>query len=511
MSHRYSAAHLRRSILHFLFGKLASSLAGFAALFVVVHGLAIQEFAQYSTLVGLVDLLAAISSLGLTHAILRFIPELYTHHYRLAIRRFVGTAILARTMSLLLLLVVMAFATPYLAPWIGLAGAAETAFSAFLVVVLLRSTTQFLSQVLESTLSQGISQLAFALSAATRLSGVYFLYVSGPMMLVNVIWVEAIAEGVGLLLLLGGVIYVAWQRSDTEPPADDASWMKVNLGRIVRFGLNGYLQHMLILPSGGNPNRLLGGHFLAPTAMAGFGFAQSLADYIKRYLPAQMLLGVIRPVIVARYVVSGDFAAAARLSNLNFRVNALLVGYVIAFLPVAGEDLIKLVTGNKYGWESAAILYVLMAVLLLETLRQQLDVLVQAVERYEVMIGANILMSSSVIITVLILPAIGAMAFPLVSALALVGADFLIIRRLGRLGFHYSIDWRELLRIAQVILIATISGYVMLLVTQDWRVGGATCLIAYTVALARICRQDIRQLITTIKSTRPATPRTGSA
>lgn len=39
-----------------------------------------------------------------------------------------------------------------------------------------------------------------------------------------------------------------------------------------------YLQHLAILPYGGNMNRLVGGNLFGDLVMASFGFAQSLYE-----------------------------------------------------------------------------------------------------------------------------------------------------------------------------------------------------------------------------------------
>ena len=82
----------------------------------------------------------------------------------------------------------------------------------------------------------------------------------------------------------------------------------------------------MILPYGGNTNRLVAGHMLAAPAVASYGFAQSLYEYLKRYLPAQLMVGLIRPVVVARWARERSFPAIAEISSQVVLINVLLIG-----------------------------------------------------------------------------------------------------------------------------------------------------------------------------------------
>lgn len=503
--HRYSRARVRTGVKHFLLGKAISSVAGFAALLLVVRGLSVTDFATYSVLFALIEVLTALSGFGLVHAVLRFVPELYVRHSPRALPRLAyGTlAIRSAVLSLVTLCAYMFSGT--IAGWMGLA-AREPAFIAYLVVVLVRSSAHFVSQILESTLHQGYSQAGFTATALVRLLGLALLISSeGSLDLLDVIWIEAASDAVGLTILAIGLVRVLAIELRSKASTDDRAWITNNWRRIARFSLAGYLQHLSILPYGGHTSRLLGGRFLAAPAMASFGLAQSLFDYVKRYLPAQLLIGVIRPAIVARFSETKDFLAVNRATETVMKVNGVLTGLLVALLLVAGSDAISFGTGGKYGAEVVPLLLAFAAVLLLETFRQQLEVVVQAVERYDYLISSNLLLSSSALAGVAGLPIMGASAFPLGNGAGLLLGNYWVIRKLRREGYFYSVDWQSWTVIAVSTLVGTLVGLGARMAADQWWLGIAGAACAYGLTLLTLDLPGLTSLWSTIsgRSTPP--------
>src|SRR5262245_59528085 len=207
---RYSGDRVRRGLWNFLVGKGVSAGCSFLAMVVVVRALPLQAFADYSVLVALVELLTALSGLGLAHVLLRYVPELYERQYRISLRRLVGSAMGIRTLSILALALLAHAWASGISELIGVASGGAV-LSAFLVIVVLRSTGHFLSQVLESTLHQGLAQAGVSVSAAARLAGMAWLMQGGNVTLVEVIHVEAVADAVGLAVLGAGVLKVLFE------------------------------------------------------------------------------------------------------------------------------------------------------------------------------------------------------------------------------------------------------------------------------------------------------------
>ena len=496
MTERYGQERVKRGFLHFMIGKGVSSVAGFLATVLVIRALTIDAFAVYSVLTAFVALLTAISGLGLAHVLLRYVPELYALHYKTALRQLISNALLIRTVALLVATLVAYWFEDKLMPGIGLEGQAS-AFNVFLLVVLLRSSTHVLSQVLESTLHQSLAQLAFTAASVIRLTGMAYLLHRDQASLLDVIWVEVISDSASFLIGCFGVAQVVRKNTGgsadkRQAPADDANWLHANLRQMARFALAGYVQHLAIMPYGGPTNRLVGGHMLGVGALANFGFAQSLYEYVARYLPAQLLVGLIRPIVVARYCERRDFSVAAKLCGQVLQINILLIGAGLAMLAVGGTEVLAWMSAEKYGAEAATLLAMLLFVLLLETQRQQLELLVQTVEQYRELIASNILLACSVFIAILLIPAWGAIAFPAANLIGLVVANAWVQHRMRTLGYRFRHDWASTMKVALVLVACGLAGLGLKLAGLPWVLSVVTTTALYGVLGYVFCRGIVR-------------------
>ncbi|MFM9913831.1 MAG: sulfotransferase [Methylophilaceae bacterium] len=475
---RYGADRVKRGLLHFFIGKSTSALAGILAMLLVIRELSVEAFAAYSVLLAFVELLTALAGFGLAHALLRYVPELYAKHYQTSLKQLVIGSVVARTLLLLLFVAIAYLCSGKLAPHVGLEESLA-AFKIFLLVVVLRSTAQFLSQILESALHQGSAQLGFSAAAMARLLGMVYLYNQGQVDLVDVIWVEAIGDGLSLLIMAAGVMRVIASSSiPNQGSIDDGSWLRSNLRKIGKFALAGYLQHLAITPYGGHTNRLLGGSMLGASAMAHFGFAQSLYEYVKRYLPAQLLVGLIRPIVVARYSKDRDFSVATVICEQVLQLNILLIGGMLVLLVVGGGDALSAISAGKYGADAFYLVVMLFVVLLLETERQQLELLIQVVGRYQYLIPSNVLLSASVLIAIVLLPTLGAVAFSIANLVGLIVANTWVQQHLKSVGFIYRHDWYGIFKIVVVFTVSTAFGAVVKFLGLPWY---WACLLATTL------------------------------
>lgn len=481
VSDRYGRERIRRGGVHFLLGKGLSSIAGFAVLVLLVRHLPVAEFAAYSVLQAFVEVFTALTGFGLTHAALRYIPELYAQHENRIFRGFVGAALGLRLVLLTVATLLAYLLADRLAGLFGLE-AWVGVLQAYLLVVWLRVNSNFLFQMLESTLHQGLGQTAFVLTTLVKLGAIGWLAYEGAINIESVIWVEAAAEVVGLGVLLFGVLRVSHEAPVGQGMLGLRGWWIVNARRVTRYGFAGYLQHLAILPYGSSPNRLVAGRFLEVASLAAFGFAQSFADMLRRYLPAQLLGGLIRPVLVARFSVNRDFAAVAGMLALVFRINTVLLGAVAAVLLALGPAVVAAVSGGKYSAEAAWLLLALVGVLVLESRRFLIDLAIQAVERNGLLVTGNLALAASLVLAILLMPVLGALAIPLAAALGLVTSNAWITHRLAGEGFAYPFGYADFGRVLLSMILAALAGYAL----QDllgWAFGLMVVLAAYALLL----------------------------
>jgi hypothetical protein len=480
MSYRFSNDRVKRGLSAFIVGKIVSALAGLAAMVLVVRGLSVPDFAAYSVLFALVEVFTAVSGMGLAHVILRYVPELYATRRPTALRSLLHAAIGIRSIVLVAWLVLAFVAALPLARLINLDDLLP-AFKVFLLVVAFRSTMHFLSQVLESTLHQNICQLAFAKSAIGRFAGMLWLLNQGPITLIDVIVLEAICDGVACVILLIGIARVSRQAlTDQGKGPDDSSWWTTHRPAVVKFAIAAYAQHLATLPYGSNTNRLVGGALFGDRVMATFGFAQSLYEYFKKYLPTQLLIGLIRPIVVSRYVMNRNFAAAAELCDQALHVNLVFLLGAAAVLIVSGAELLGMLSAGKYGAEAAWLLIALLMLLCLESQRLVLEVLAQTVEKYALMIPSNLFLSASVLLGIALYSLLGSLAFPLANAFAIVWANIWVISRLKMSGQVYRHDWHGTSIAISLFVIAVVAGTAINLLGSDWFLAAGITSVVYS-------------------------------
>lgn len=491
----YAGERVKRGLWHFLLGKGVSSVAGLVAMVLVVRGLTIEEFAAYSVLVALVEVFTAVSGLGLSHVVLRYVPELFNRSALNALGKLMRVVLALRTGVLVVALVGAALAAEPLAGLLGLEKHLAV-LQLFLLLVGLRTTSHFLSQVMDSTLHQGVSQIAFSLAAVLRCVGmVWLVYGGGEASLLHVVALEAACDALACMVLLFGLFRLLSIKPgvSSAEPADD--WFKANTRQLSRFALTAYLQHLATLPFGGNTNRLVGGVLFGERMMAGFGFALSLYDYVKRYLPTQLLVGVIRPVIVARYTADGNFQRVAALCEKSFQVNLSLLLIITGPVVVAGAEIMAMISAEKYGQDSAWILIALLGLLSLETRRVLLEVQAQTVERYDLMIRSNLFLSSSVLLGIAAYPWLGAVAFPLANAAALFIANGAVGRQLAAQGFVQAREWSSTARSLRIFVAAVAAGWLARALGVHWMLAVALSLAVHLGLFLFLQLQSVRSYV----------------
>lgn len=453
---RYGSAHIRRTARTFLIGKIISAIAGIGLLFLFARYLSVSEFAIYSTLGGFIEMFTAFAGFGITHAILRYVPELYAKQRDTAMRRFVlgGMALrsftLACAVGLVWLYVDPVTAFFRLSEWIYV-------FDMFLFLAFVRVSFYFVYQILESLLAQNIGQIGFTFSGVLKFLGVLVVVNIGYVDLVIVICIETFAEVAGL-----GIMLIGLTRMLTIAIADNeqlqSHWLGISWSRIWRYGLTGYLQHLAVLLYGSAPNRLVGARFLEASSMATLGFSQSLADVMGRYLPVQFFQGMIRPVLIARYSVNHDYRTLARQAGVLLRFNLLILAFPWVALVTAGEFMLAWITHDKYGVEANLLLIFLLIALALESGRFMLDIMTQAVERFDILLFTNLLLSFSLLTAIPLFSIFGAIAIPIANILGLLAANLVVIIWLSRAGFPTKPTWQPIIGLFVCIVVASIIG-----------------------------------------------------
>lgn len=454
----YGAKRIRQGLMHLLLGKALTSIAGVGTMLLLVRELSLADFAAYSILFGLVELVSAITGLGLVHILMRYVPEAHAAHRNGVTRRLVLTLMLTRFAILLVALLVLYQSADVIAPMIGLASF-EWALQAYLLVVLVRVCATTLFITLESLLHQGVAQTGMSTMTIVRFLVLLTMMSFGQLDLHTVIIIEVVTDMLGAAIMLAGLTRVLPRSSGKSE--GESGWIRANAARMAKFGGKGYAQHVLLVPFGGSTDRLLTGARLNTVDVAMFGFAQQIVDLMDRYLPVQMFAGIIRPVLTARYSEGEGFGELVKVCNAVFKLNLFLIGGAAVGVAAGGRPFIDALTNGKDFDNIVPLLLLMCLMVSLYTWRHILDMVTHTVERNELLVLAHAIMNLSVIPGFLLMPYYGVFALPLSHVVGVGLGCLALLFGLSRVGMHFRHDIRGFVRLGVAMSAAVALAWAM--------------------------------------------------
>lgn len=453
----YGAHHVRQGLMHFLLGRGMAAVFGFAAALLLVRFMPIKDYAVFATLTGLQIVAVALAGLGLDQVITRYVPEARVQATPLVLGRLVWLLLALRAGGLALVIVALAMLAPWVVDLFNIGGF-ETAYWLTLAYTALFGLSQHVMRSLQALMAQRAAKwaqfwefgLRLVLIAAWSAAHAYVVSV------VEASLIFLVCALVGLVVLLTALtrhlLVLTHQGGEWAVARED----------IYRMGWHNYLQNLLLLPTEMPSMRLVAAYFLAPPAMAAYGFFLTLTGTVRRYLPIQLLLDLAEPVMLAKYAQSGDFRRLVAMTNTMFKVTAYLLVPLIAWMALLGGPVVGLLTGGKYE-EYAWMLAVLLAALLLSSHWIMLRTVCNAVG----MSGAlakGALASLAGLVPLLMLLSMWPLpgVFVIGSLVFLVLQTLLIVKLLRGAGHPYAVDWGGLGRIGVAAALVAGAGWGLL-------------------------------------------------
>jgi O-antigen/teichoic acid export membrane protein len=220
-----------------------------------------------------------------------------------------------------------------------------------------------------------------------------------------------------------------------------------NRKAMVRFSAYNYFALLGYQLYGFDTLKLLVTKIVGVAETAAYGLAQSLADIMRRYLPAQLLLGMIRPLIIASYSESRSMDRPLFLANLILKLNIFLVAPALAVFISVGEPLLALIGKGRYPQAYGYVLAFLLLVVI-QTLHLMLAVLATTIERSDLVMRATWLAMAGTVVAILVIPyagAWGALAAAYVSEFGYCYAVMRGLRTVCRQPIVYWQSYRPLL------------------------------------------------------------------
>lgn len=380
----YTSARVRKGFIHFIAGKGISSIASFLVAIIIVRELPVTQYATYTAILGLIITLMLLSNLGIERAVPKFLSQVKQSGNDQELRELTLRLIIYRLAALIVVVTITAVCSDYLLPkfQIKIDDSILIAFCLYSIgygisMHLIRTLQAFLMQK-EATLSMSIEWFIKLAILLTLILNEYTITLS------SVIYIHSFSVFLSVFYSLFKVLkYVMIDN------CEDVADRVINDQLLFRFSLNNYCQMLAGFHCTQSTNKLIGSALLVPSSVAALGFTYSIIGVFKRYLPSQLFLGLIEPVVMGRFSRSGDFNETRLLTSILFKINLFLLTPALVWVFADGKHIIDFITKGKYG-DSAWLVGTLLIGLILESHRSVLQMISNAIDKSELLLSSNL-------------------------------------------------------------------------------------------------------------------------
>lgn len=390
---------VRRGLVFFVSGKVASGLLGLLWLTALVRTLDQTALGVYFALISIFEIGQLLSSVGLYSFVQRYLSKAYLQFTRAAFARVLIKILLVRVLTLVALGIALFFFWQHITRWQGW-DTHHLVVSVIVAYVVFEGMLRFLDAIFECIILQGYSQLISVLRNVLRL--VFLMVLVRVDQAITVMTVFKLEMVLASVFLLVGLMVLAWQTRSL--PQQREQMAVFDLRRIIGFSWHGYLALAAGQFYGLDAFRLLVGYFSGPAVVATYGLAQSLADVIRRYMPIQLFLGFVRSVIVARYETSGNVSEAAQQASILHKINAFFLVGVTGWAAACGSDALRLLSSHHGYGESGPYFAGFMVLLGIQALRIVLSLLATVGEDNRSILIATLVSGVGVVLAWVLIP-----------------------------------------------------------------------------------------------------------
>lgn len=351
----YNAHNIRRSLIHFVFGKTGSVILSILLLLVVVRVLPVQDYGIYIVMLAMLELVQLGSNLGVLPAAQRYIPEARAKNQGLALFRLVASLTAIRIATLSIVCLILYFCMPMLAQMLD-AGNYVFILRFYLLVIIAEGTARYIDIVFDSLLLQGYAQVSLIIRNGLRLLGVFLLPALVGSEFSLELWVKVEFWASMIAVVFSLIQLTRYCNSVVRKfPGDAERW---TLSRIMRYVGPNYLAQIVGLLYGPDVIKIIIQKTLGAIEAGAFGFSALLIGVLQRYLPIFLLLGMLRPLFVA---VPRDDAEKHRvrvneLANVVLKLSLLTLLPLVSFMLVYRHEIIYVLAGGKFP-QAAEFLY----------------------------------------------------------------------------------------------------------------------------------------------------------
>lgn len=396
---------VRKGLRFFLIGKLSSGLLGLLWLALLARTLTGTQLGVYYGIVSLFEVTQMISSFGVYSYGQRYVPAAWVSQGRAVFSRIVVVLMAWRVGTLLLGCTALGLVWDTAADLLGWVVEGPVR-DVVLVFVLAEGCARYLDSLLESTISQGVSQLLSLCRNVLRIGILMIAAAQG--VTIHAGWIIGMEACLAALYIIAASVWlgVLVARRPKSGEATSQPWLIADPDKL-RFALHGYLALALGQVVGPDTVRLILSSLAGPSVLAIFAFAQSLVDMVRRYMPAALLLGFVRTVLTARTASARGVDESLTYIQLLVRVNGMFLMLVGAWLLVFGGAAIQLIGGHADFAGATGYLVALVLLLSIQSVRLMAALVAHVRENNGVILAATAGSGVAPFIALTLIPVIG--------------------------------------------------------------------------------------------------------
>lgn len=322
---------LKKKLINYGLGRGVAAIGGMLMVFVLAKFMAVNEYAQYSTFLGIAMLAGVVTSFGLDPVIARYVSEAKVKGDEEAINSIVLIVIFARMLGAIVFAVILYVFWHEISLRLKISEHVCFYFLFFLVCEVVFQTFQ---NVFQAVMAQENLTKVITLQSVLRIFGIgLVIWISGLSNLDVEEVFEILACSEFICVLIFCFLFFG-ERKETRIVSIQKSGL--NWNDIIRMARNNFFYTLLSSPPQGYFMRLLVSMCFDSRFVAAYGFFLSLSEKIRQYVPMHFFFGIIEPVLVRVYVKSNDFREVSSIACLLYKTNILIFSAVSVFAYICG-------------------------------------------------------------------------------------------------------------------------------------------------------------------------------
>lgn len=435
----FSISRMKGSLVVFGAGKLISAIVGIAWLLLLVRILDVPSYGGYITLLALLEITSLLSNAGVYSFAQRYLTEARLPNNVSHLPWLLWASLFFRILTLCCVLVVLGLFDSKIATWLQQDKLTDVLLIYGFVIVF-EGGARYLEIVFEALLEQGKAQVSVLARNFLRVVVIYFILVnSGSVSLHDVVLVELFTSVLGFTI----AVCFSWVVSGVgrgEYVQESRGESGFGLRRIVSFCLPMYMAQCFFLIYSPDMIKIVVSRLLGAVEAAAFGFAHAVSFVLQRYLPASLLLGLIRPMLVARRAHANNDDQLIAVGNIILKINIFLLLPVVVFLAICGDDFSNFLSGGKFS-RTGRLMFLLTLLLVPMGLHVVMSMLATAVEDRRAVLLGTFSSIPGIFVGILLSEQLGTTAMALGLWVSELSWCFMTHQLLRRSGFEFKIDW----------------------------------------------------------------------